>query len=87
MRAISRVVIVVFTASTFPGSRHIVTMLVSVVTVFVPMPLTRMFFGMFTLRSVTSLNDMSMLTRVSMMRAAPKNGMQQHRRHRQNAGQ
>jgi len=34
-----------------------------------------------------SFDDMSMLTGMSVMRATSENRMQQHRRHRQNAGQ
>ena len=43
--------------------------------------------GMFSVCGDTAFDDMPMLTCVSVMHAASENRMQQHRRHRQNAGQ
>lgn len=41
---------------------------------------------MFVVLNRTLSNEIAMLTRMNMMRAAPENRMQQHRRNRQNGG-
>ena len=46
----------------------------------------RKFRTMFVVLSLTLSDRFAMLARMSMMRAAPENRMQQHRRHCQNAG-
>lgn len=62
------------------------------VAIFVSRPVMRVtrdfgIFGVtFVVLSMTSYGRFNMLTGMSMMRAASENRMQQHRRHRQNAG-
>lgn len=87
----------VIVVSVFLSNRQPVVIIVSGIRLFavmlvpmIPVPVIRMpgsLAFMFIVPSDTAFDDMPMLTRMSVMRATSENRMQQHRRHRQNAGQ
>ena len=89
-----RLVIVV---SVFLSNRQPVVIIVSGIRLFavmlvpmIPVPVIGMpgtLAFMFIVLRDTAFDDMPMLTGMSVMRATSENRMQQHRRHRQNAGQ
>lgn len=86
----------VIVVSVFLSNRQPVVIIVSGIRLFavmlvpmIPVPVIRMppLAFMFIMPGDTAFDDMPMLTGMSVMRATSENRMQQHRRHRQNAGQ